>query len=77
MTLLAAVVPLSPPPVAWRSTSYAARFYNRSEIRIRCWCREGRFAAVGIPVFRDAIGRWWIRIPLEGEIPLTDADRRN
>ena len=52
-------------PVHWHSIGELARFYGRTERRIRQWCSEGRFAAMGIPVFRDARGRWWILVSME------------
>jgi hypothetical protein len=48
--------------IQWRSTRYAASYYNRVERVIRRWCVDGTFADREIPVYRDASGRWWIRI---------------
>jgi hypothetical protein len=47
-------------PADWRSLAYAAKFFGRTEQRIRQWCATGRFAALGIPVFQDRQKRWWI-----------------
>ena len=51
----------------WRSTHYAAKFYDRSLRRIQKWCNNGTFASAGIPVFQDAKKRWWINIVEEKE----------
>jgi hypothetical protein len=46
----------------WQSTSFAAKFYSRTERQIRKWCVNGLFAKRGIPVYQDARGRWWIAL---------------
>ena len=46
----------------WRSTAFAARFYGRTQRRIRQWCTQGRFAALNVPVYQDKSGRWWVYI---------------
>jgi hypothetical protein len=46
----------------WRSVSFAAKFYGRTERRIRQWIVQGRFASLNIPVYQDKSGRWWIAI---------------
>jgi hypothetical protein len=47
----------------WRSTSEAAKYYNKTRRRIVQMCARGEFADAGIPVYRDVRRRWWIRIP--------------
>jgi hypothetical protein len=46
----------------WRSTTFAAQYYNRTERQIRKWCVNGLFARRGIPVYQDSRGRWWISL---------------
>jgi len=55
----------SPVHFHWRSTTFAAQFYGRTERQIRKWCINGRFAECGIPVFQDSRKRWWIAVELE------------
>ena len=56
------LLPHAPEPVHfhWRSTTFAAGFYQRTRRRIVQWCVEGRFTSIGIPVYQDASRRWWI-----------------
>lgn len=53
----------------WRSVPYAAKLYGKTKRRIRQMCADGTFAALDIPVYRDASNRLWIHI--EEEMPLT------
>jgi hypothetical protein len=46
----------------WRSTGFAAKFYNRTERQIRKWAKNGLFARRGICVYQDSRGRWWIAL---------------
>lgn len=46
----------------WRSVSFAAQFYGKTERRIRQWCATGFFAKRGVPVYQDKSNRWWIAL---------------
>jgi hypothetical protein len=46
------------------SVTEAARYYNRTEVSIRRWCRNGTLLAAGCRVMRDVTGRWIIILPL-------------
>jgi hypothetical protein len=46
----------------WRSVSFAAKFYGRTERRIRQWCTDGTLASIHIPTYQDSSKRWWILI---------------
>jgi hypothetical protein len=52
----------SPVHFNWRSTSFAAKLYGRTERQIRKWCSQGLFAKRGVAVFQDSRGRWWIAL---------------
>jgi hypothetical protein len=54
------LLPHAATPVHWRSTTFAAKLYGRTERQIRKWCASGRFAESGIPVYQDSRKRWWI-----------------
>lgn len=56
------LLPHTPTPIHWRSTAFAAKYFGRTERRIRYWCTQGRFASLGIPVYQDTRKRWWVAL---------------
>jgi len=54
------LLPHTPAPIHWRSTTFAAKFYGITYRGIMQWIERGRFASVGVQVFKDASGRWWV-----------------
>ena len=52
----------------WRSVAYAAKFYGKTERRIRQMCSRGEFADFKIPVYQDRSKRWWIALEENGSL---------
>jgi hypothetical protein len=47
----------------WLTIAEVATEYNRSEQRVREWCRDGTLRAFGFLVMRSESGQWWIYNP--------------
>jgi hypothetical protein len=47
----------------WKPPSQVATIYNKTTRTVQKWCVEGFWAHLGISVYRDVQGRWWIHYP--------------
>jgi len=47
----------------WCSPKEAAKFFRRTQRRVREWCTDGTLTDFGYLTFQDSKGHWYIHIP--------------
>lgn len=57
----------------WMSTSDIASQYGRTERTVRKWCSDGTLREFNFLVYRDRLGKWWIRERIADPSSLTSA----